>query len=1584
MGFIAPTIKSKELEIYMKSHARLTTFIIGEGTLPVQCGELLLQRDHEVYGVITSDPTLSGWANKLGIPQIGSSADFAETMSQQPFDYLFSIGNYKVLPDRILSLPKKGAINFHDSPLPKYAGANATSWALMNRETVHGVTWHSMTAQVDGGNIVKARAVNVSSDDTAFTLNVKCYEAAILSFAELLDDLAQGLDNSGKQNAGSRSYYHLYQRPPAACTVSWNRPAEDIEAFVRALDFGNYPNPIGLPKIAAGAEFVVIVEAGVIDQPTPEAPGTVTEVGRDSIKVAASRGQIAVRRVLGIDGDELSIQDLIARYGLQRGYCLVDLDSETASRATALYDSVSRNEAFWVRRLASLQPFTLPSGYQDHTLAKIAGSRAVPIFIPDEVTALLGPGDSAIDRASVLMAVFGLFLSRIGEASCFDLRLKDLGVCRGIAGLEGLFSLEVPLRIEAREGQTFLQFLSEFREELSAVKRHGTFARDVSARYPALAASRGLRDLNVGVAIVEGLNEREPLPTNGLTLEVTPRGDACRFVYDAGVISSAWASQMAGWFTALLREGERSPNRLLGDLSLLAETERRQVLVEWNDTATDYPRDKCINDLFEAEAARSPESIAVVFEEEQVTYGELNRRSNELAHELIDLGVGPDVLVALCAERSIELFVGLLAILKAGGAYVPLDPSYPTERLAFMLEDSRAAVLLTQRRLTREIPAPTHARVVYLDEERAGCKSRQENPARAVKPDNLAYVIYTSGSTGRPKGVMVRHQNVVNFFTAMDEKIGRDRHAGVWLAVTSVSFDISILELFWTLSRGFKVVLGSVPLSRPATQRRLDFSLAYFASEGGEPGEDKYRLLIEGAKFADQHGFLAVWTPERHFHAFGGLYPNPSVISAAIAAVTERVQIRAGSVVLPLHNPIRVAEDWSVVDNLSKGRVGVSFASGWHADDFVLEPESYSERKAITTARIDTVRKLWRGDAVSFRGGDGELIPIRILPRPVQANLPIWITAAANPDTFRLAGEMGANLLTHLLGQSVEELAEKIELYREAWRRGNHGPREGQVTVMVHTYVAGDPDSVREKVRAPLINYLRSSVDLLKKFASSFPAFSRSRSNGAGGSELERLSEEDRETLLSHAFERYFGTSGLFGTPSSCVHLIDILKAAGVDEVACLIDFGIDADSVIESLHHLDSLRQYSNLGVTSAGEDYSIAAQIRRHRVTHMQCTPSMASMLVADPDAVEALRSLKKLLVGGEALPPSLAAQLQSAVSGDVCNMYGPTETTIWSTTYDGSMFGELVPIGRPVANTQVYILDWLLQPVPAGVAGEIFIGGAGVAGGYLNQPELTAEKFIRDPFSDASDARMYRTGDRGRFLLDGNIQFLGRVDNQVKLRGHRIEIEEIEKTLSGHGGVDEAVVTLREDKNGGQQLVAYVVRGFAALRAIELGSFLKAALPGHMVPSSFVFLNSIPRTPNGKVDRQLLLAAEPVKASLRSERVAPSNVVEEVLAAIWASMLNVEDLDVNDNFFELGGHSLIAVQLISRLRDVFKAELPLRTLFDAPTIRLFAQRLTLHESVQGQTERIARVLGKVQLMSQEEVRQELQERRVAEGVA
>ncbi|MEH2284582.1 MAG: amino acid adenylation domain-containing protein [Nostoc sp.] len=632
-----------------------------------------------------------------------------------------------------------------------------------------------------------------------------------------------------------------------------------------------------------------------------------------------------------------------------------------------------------------------------------------------------------------------------------------------------------------------------------------------------------------------------------------------------------------------------SSTQSVDNCSVLNEQERHKILVEWNDTTVDYPQHLCIHQLFEAQVEKTPDSIAVVFKEEQLTYQELNHRANKIAHYLrsASLGVGPEVLVGICVERTLEMIVGLLGILKAGGVYVPLDPTYPKERLSFMLSDSQVQVLLTQEKFAEGF-ASSGTKVVCLDTDwELVNQHSQENPTRNVTAENLAYVIYTSGSTGTPKGVAVPHR-----------------------AVNRLVCNTNYIKF--------------VPSERVAQASNTSFDAATFEIWGS---------LLHGATL----------------------------------------------VVIP--------------------------------QNVVLSPQHFA------------------------------------------------------------------------------------------------------------------------------------------------------------------------------AYIREQGISVLF------------LTTALFNQLASIVP----------------------------------------------------------------QAFKDLRYLLFGGEAVDiKSVKAVLINGSPQQLLHVYGPTESTTFSCWYlveDIPEEATNVPIGRPLSNTQIYILDAQLQPVPVGTPGELYIGGDGLARGYLNARELTEEKFIPHPFENAEGSRLYKTGDLARFLPDGNIEFIGRVDHQVKIRGFRIELGEIEALLSQHPDVQQAVAIAREEIPGDKRLVAYIVPNQKLdVSASTLRRYLQEKLPNYMVPAVFVILNSLPLTPNGKVDRQNLPAGDRTRPDLEETFLAPRNPIEETLAVIWTELLALKEIGVNDNFFYLGGHSLIATQILSRVREVFQVELSFNHIFENPTIAGLAQLIEQHSQREQQLQRPA----------------------------
>src|SRR6266403_269243 len=1272
---------------------------------------------------------------------------------------------------------------------------------------------------------------------------------------------------------------------------------------------------------------------------------------------------------------------------------------------------------YWRKQLAGITTLELPTDRPRPPIQTHRGSSVVfhcSQQITDGLTEL--SQSAGVTPYMTLLATFQLLLSRYSGQT-------DIAVGTAIAGrnrietesLIGFFVNTLVMRTNVFPTLSICDLLERVKEACLNAYAHQDlpFEKLVEELQPERDLSR--TPLFQVMFVLQSVPQ-EPSRTGGeksslfdshpqtarfdLVLSVTASQNslACSLLYNTDLFDRRRIERMAEHFQNLLAAIVAEPEKTIGSLPMMSDAERQQILTEWNDTARDYPRDICIHHLFEAQVDRTPEAIALCYEDQQFTYRQLNKRANQLAHYLRGLGVQAEVLVGLCVERSVDMLLGLLGILKAGGAYVPLDPEYPLERLSFMLQNAAVTVLLTQQRLMGRLP-PHRGQTVALDSDWssiAACGT--ENPSSLTQPGNTAYVIYTSGSAGTPKGVMVEHRNVVNFFSAMDPHFLTAGSPGVWLAVTSISFDISVLELLWTLARGFKVVLPSEPDrtlqnegtqeganvkhrddltpqarsattaargpalthippmsedTRPSAPAQLSsapqFSLFYFAHDGTSAvAHNRYKVLLEGARFADQHGFTAVWTPERHFHPFGDLYPNPAVAGAALATITSQVQIRAGSVVLPLHHVVRVAEEGAMVDNLSNGRVGISFASGWHAADFIFAPDHYRRRKEVMIEQLDQVRRLWRGESLAFRGGGGDEVSVRIYPPPVQPELPVWLTAAGSPETFEIAGQLGCGILTHLLGQKVEELRAKILKYREAWAQAGHQGR-GQVALMLHTYIGDDEEQVKRLVKRPFKNYLAGSVDLMKSMAKSLGV----KVDGAV------VNAGDMEAVLEHAFERYYEESGLMGAVEKCAQKIKDVSDAGVDEIACLIDFGVEEHAVLKGLANLAMLKNRStkewqqrwsgdeedaNALKSNGPAGYGIRDGIETHGVTHMQCTPSLAGVLSLDTDTFKVMGSVNELLLGGEVLPPSLLNRLGQVATARVHNMYGPTETTIWSAMHTFKLEEKSAPIGRAIANTQIYILSDELQPTPIGVAGELYIGGAGVTRGYLHNADLTAERFVPHPFSPIPGARFYRTGDKGRFLPGGSIEFLGRTDYQVKIKGHRIELGEIETALNGHPTVQESVVLASEGPTGEQRLVAYVVCGSQVASGEELQSYIRGKLPEYMVPAWVLILDQWPLTPNRKIDRGALPAPAPTGPEVRPAFAEPSTPTEELLVGLWCTSLKLERVSVHDNFFELGGHSLLAMQLISRVREALNIDLPLRHLFEAPTVARLAERIEM----------------------------------------
>jgi amino acid adenylation domain-containing protein len=871
--------------------------------------------------------------------------------------------------------------------------------------------------------------------------------------------------------------------------------------------------------------------------------------------------------------------------------------------------------SYWRRQLADLPVLELPLDFPRPALQSTRGSRITRRLAGDLVTEVrqLSRGHDATLFMS-LLAAFEVLLLRYTGAD--DLAVGTPVANRNreeIEGLIGFFVNTLVLRADLRGNPSFTELLKRVREAALGAYAHPDlpFEKLVEELKPERQLSHTplfqvmfalqnapmpeLQFADLRLMPVDTPTHAVKYDLRMTAEEVSAKELVLHVDYSTELFTAATIERMLEHFQNLLQSAVRNPEARLSELAMMGEPERRQILGEWNDTRCDYPALPAAHEMFEEQMKRTPEATALEYEHERLSYTELNRRANQLAHHLRQFGVGPEVRVALFLDRGLEMVVAMLGVLKAGSAYVPLDPEYPPERLAFVASDAQVSVLVTQSRLRTRTPE-IKAEILEIDTHWDKIATQDsENLAVRVQAGNAAYILYTSGSTGRPKGVVITHGALTNFLLAMSDVFGPGG-AGKWIAVTSICFDISVLELFWTLAKGDQVFL--------------------------HPG------LTRAAARAERNG----------------------------------------------------------------------------------------------------------------------------------------------------------------------------------------------------------------------------------------------------------------------------------------------------------------------------SSRRESDEGWDYSGKD--------------LQCTPSFATGLMEQWKTQSQKPTLRKVLIGGEAPTESLVRDLMGIADDGVYNMYGPTETTVWSSVHRVTTVTSAAPIGKPIANTQMYVLDRQMELAPVGVPGELYIGGAGLARGYWRRSELTAERFVPNPFSATAGDRLYRTGDRVKWRTDGVLNFLGRVDSQIKLRGFRIELGEIEGALAQHSLVKEAAVIVREYNND-KSLAAYVVCASEdAVTGNELRQHLRDRLPEYMVPGTVVLLERMPLTPNGKLDRKALLAVES-KATLDVKVSAASgSELEQKIAAVWQEVLHIPKVHLDDNFFDLGGHSLLVVQVWSKLRGLVEKEPALIDLFTYPSIRSLARFLDQNQQAADESSVLDRV--------------------------
>ena len=869
--------------------------------------------------------------------------------------------------------------------------------------------------------------------------------------------------------------------------------------------------------------------------------------------------------------------------------------------------------------------------------------------------------------------------------------------------------------------------------------------------------------------------------------------------YNTDLFEEATIVRMADHFNTLLNALLENPEENIFKVNLIGKKEAGEIYKHLKGEKVKLSSGDQTLNSFESQIKSKPDETAVISNEVSCTYKELGQKVNSIAHFLLEQGVQNGDKVGICLLRNVELVATIFACFKIGAAYVPLDPVYPSERINQIIDDAQLKCIVTLNPLKKlYLNTVREMKFACLDE--LDFQKKHKKVTSKISDDNTAYLIFTSGTTGKPKGIEITHGALTNLLKGFDASFGTSTHQK-WLAQTSINFDISVLELIWTISRGQTIVLQqSNPFKlltpdRLSPAKKIDFSVMFFGADKRK--EQKYDLLLETAKFADENDFTAIWTPERHFGEFGGAFPSPSVLSSALSVLTKNINIRAGSVVLPLEDPVRVAEQWSLIDNLSKGRIGVSIASGWQPDDFVFPNADYKNRHMVMREKITELKDLWKGKPITRVNGIGKDFNIKIRPIPIQEDLPLWITAGGSPETFKYAGAIGANLLTHMLGQSLENLAKNIAIYHQALSDNGFDIADKKVTLMLHTYIDTSEQTALSISEKPFKGYLESSIKLMEPLAKEL------------GIDVHTQAEE----LIELAYQKFSKENTLIGSPESCQNMLFKIQSVGVTEVACLVDFGVEDEKVLASLQKIVETKKLyqsyeeliNRLNIENQKTEVDL---IDDYKLTHIQMTPSQSKLALDLYHQAKGrdLSSVEHWFIGGEALNKKVIKGLSAITDCKMYNMYGPTETTVWSAWR--AIDEEDIHIGEPIINTDLLLLNEAEQQVPVGVVGELYIGGSGLAKGYHHNVELTEERFktINNPFF--GNNRFYKTGDLMKLNANGTFEYIGRKDNQVKVNGYRIELEDIENTIAKISGVKNCKVVPIVN-NDTTSLSAYIVK-------------------------------------------------------------------------------------------------------------------------------------------------------------------------------
>ncbi len=805
--------------------------LIGGSSLLVKCGELLLKQGHHILFVCSPELAVRQWADKLGIAITSHIETGIAEYSKYPCDYLFSIVNLHMLSQTVLDFPTKYAINYHDGPLPRYAGINTTSWAIYNGEKSHGISWHIMEKGPDEGDILKQRVVAIECQDTSYTLNLKCIEAGYDAFKELILELTTGFEDLKAQDFALRSYYPAYKRPDNGGFISWELSATHIVAMIRSFDFGPEKNTFGLAKLCIGKHVIAVKAVELLSgRAIAQPPGTIINYSEQWLDVVAKDNVLRLSQFYTLSGNPLTLQDMMQKYCLQNVAQFTDLDEDVAGILAVTQAAVCRHEAFWVKQVTNYRnpdlfhikpidndvPLMREKGH-----ASNSGRNRFIIKPPNSLKALIKRYNSTANpeiSGALMLSIFVSFVSKLAQNETFSLNLTYPQLKKTQKKLAGIYASYIPFAFtQTQLEQNIYQLSTSVEQSLLTLIKAGTYLYDIGVRYPALVNNSidGLIHVELAETVEDtaGLSRSGP-SRSGIGIIIATETDEYLWDIDTQTFGITMGHQLQKQFTAFLGNLARQPDKLVSELSLLSLQENDKLVHDINRTSASYPN-LCIHQLFQNQSKMAPEACALSYESQVLSYQALNIKSNIVASHLHAQGIGRHACVALFFERSIDMVVALFGVLKSGATYIPLDPIYPADRLSYILEDADVRLVLSHGSVdTGWLKAPLEA----LDINQLFYNSRYSHysdplalTSQVPTASDIAYIIYTSGSTGKPKGVKVTHRNLTNFLYGMTDKLELTTPVKS-LALTTLCFDIAALELYLPLILGGQVEIISSKL----------------------------------------------------------------------------------------------------------------------------------------------------------------------------------------------------------------------------------------------------------------------------------------------------------------------------------------------------------------------------------------------------------------------------------------------------------------------------------------------------------------------------------------------------------------------------------------------------------------------------------------------------------------------------------------------------------------------------------------------------------------------------------------------------